>query len=171
MKRVVLVRHAKSSWDDPEQEDIVRPLNERGRLAAPVIGAWLAERKIEPDLVATSPAARCVQTWDKIKHHLGRAPKPKIEKALYMADPSTMMKVLTNMPDDADTVLVIGHQPGLSSFARKLANGTVPSSCSRSFTKFPTASAAVIEFDTDVWSNAKFGEGEFRNFATPKDLV
>jgi phosphohistidine phosphatase len=171
MKRLVLIRHAKSSWADPEEEDIARPLNERGRLAAPVTGAWLAERGIHPDHVAISPARRCVETWERIRPQIGKAPKPRVENALYMADPATMLKVLHEAPATADTVVMVGHQPGIASFARKLANGSVPAGCSRAFTKFPTGSVAVIEFEAEDWHDADFGKGEFRSFATPKELI
>ncbi|MEM8742170.1 MAG: histidine phosphatase family protein [Pseudomonadota bacterium] len=171
MKRLVLVRHAKSSWSDPELDDFDRPLNERGRLSAPVTGAWLAEKGMRPDFVAMSPARRCIETWERISAQIPTVPEPKSEKRLYMADPDTMLTVLRHVPREAETVVMVGHQPGISSFARKLANGTVPASCARAFKKFPTAAAAIIEFEADDWEDAEFGLGEFRSFAAPKELV
>lgn len=171
MKRLVLVRHAKSSWSDPALEDFDRPLNERGRMSAPVTGAWLAEKGMRPDFVAMSPARRCVETWERISAQIGATAVPQPERRLYMADPDTMLSVLRKAPRTADTVVMVGHQPGISSFARKLANGTVPASCARAFKKFPTAAAAVIAFETDDWGEADFGCGEFRSFAAPKELV
>ncbi|MEO1001335.1 MAG: histidine phosphatase family protein [Pseudomonadota bacterium] len=171
MKRIVLLRHAKSSWSDPEMEDIERPLNQRGRLTAPMMGAWIAEQRLDPDYVILSPARRSKETWDRMARVMEKAPKPQVEKSLYMADPETMLKILQAAPKDADTVLLVGHQPGLSSFARKLANGTVPGGPKRAFTKFPTGAAAVIEIDAEDWTETEFGEGEFRAFACPKELV
>lgn len=171
MKRLVLVRHAKSSWSDPELEDFDRPLNERGRLSAPVTGAWLSEKGVHPDHVALSPAKRCVETWDRIRIQLDEAPEPRLEDALYMADPDTMLKVLRQAPPEAGTVVMIGHQPGISSFARKLANGSVPASCARAFRKFPTGAAALLEFDQEGWDGTGYGKAVFRCFASPKELV
>ncbi|HEU0220919.1 MAG TPA: histidine phosphatase family protein [Paracoccaceae bacterium] len=171
MKRLLLIRHAKSSWADPELEDMARPLNERGRIAARVTGAWLAEKGLGPDFVFLSPALRCRETWERIRAVLGDAPEPKVEKALYMADPETMLRVLRTAPKAAGTVFLIGHQPGISSFARKLAASAVPAGCARAFTKFPTGAAALIEFEAEDWTGAGFGLGAFRSFATPKELV
>lgn len=171
MKRLVLIRHAKSFWGDPDAPDIDRPLNARGRAAAPVTASWLAERDIHPDAVVTSPARRCVETWERMSPILGEPPAPQVEKALYMADPDTMLRVVHGLPDTVETAFLLGHQPGISSFARKLANGSVPASCQRAFTKFPTGSAAVIEFETADWADTAFGKGAFRSFAMPKELV
>ncbi|RMF36019.1 MAG: histidine phosphatase family protein [Alphaproteobacteria bacterium] len=171
MKRLVLIRHAKSSWSDPELEDFDRPLNHRGRMAAPVAGAWLAEAGLTPDHVLLSPARRCVETWERMARQLDHPPAPRLEPELYMADPDTMLRILRNAPATAGTVLLIGHQPGLSSLARRLAGGEVPASCQRAFRKFPTAAVAVIAFDIADWAEADFGKGVFRSFVTPRDLV
>ncbi|MEM9010842.1 MAG: histidine phosphatase family protein [Pseudomonadota bacterium] len=171
MKRIVLLRHAKSSWSDPEMADIERPLNQRGRLTAPMMGAWLADQQIDLDHVVISPARRSRETWERMSRVMERTPKPSVQKALYMADPDTMLKILRAAPKKADTVLIVGHQPGLSAFARKLANGSVPGGPKRAFTKFPTGAAAVIDIDAEDWAEADYGGGEFRTFACPKELV
>lgn len=171
MRQLVLIRHAKSSWADPVAADIDRPLNERGRLAAPVTGAWLAGRGIAPDWVAISPARRCRETWERLRPQLPGAPEATVLDRLYMADPDTMLELLRAAPDGAMTAVMIGHQPGLSSFARKLAGGQVPAGCARAFTKFPTGAAALLDFAAERWRDIGFGSGTFRSFATPKELV
>jgi phosphohistidine phosphatase len=171
MKRLILLRHAKSSWSDPEQDDADRPLNERGRLAAPLVGAWIAERAGTPDQVVISYARRAVETWQGVRRQFDDPPVPVVDRRLYMADPATMLDVLREVPAAARTVLMIGHQPGLSSFVRKLAGSGAPAHCAEAFGRFPTASAAILEFEDGDWSATDWGAGAFRHFAVPKDLV
>ncbi|WP_118133749.1 histidine phosphatase family protein [Oceanicella sp. SM1341] len=171
MKHLVLIRHAKSSVADPTLEDRDRPLNERGRLAAPIAGAWLAERALRPDHVFLSPALRCTETWARVARQFDTVPEPVIENGLYMADPATMLEVLHGAPDAAQTVFMLGHQPGLASFLRRLANRETPARCARAFTKFPTAGIAVMSFGDGPWAETGFNSGQFEDFAVPKELV
>jgi phosphohistidine phosphatase len=171
MKRVILLRHAKSSWTDPDMEDHDRPLNQRGRLAAPLTGAWLAERGFAPDHVICSSSARTVETWARLRPALPGAPDPTIEPRLYHADPTTTLAVLRGAPDAAATVLLLGHEPGIGAFARRLSTPDVPAGCARAFAKFPTAAAAVIDLPVDRWADAAFGTGRFHAFAVPRELV
>ncbi len=171
MRQLILIRHAKSSWADPALDDAARPLNDRGRVSAPVIGAWLAGRGFHPDAALLSPALRVQQTWERLAPQLRSPPLPETRERLYMADPATMLDLLREMPATATTVLMIGHQPGISSFARLLAAEPVPAGCARAFTKFPTAAAAVIRFDATSWDDTGFGTGRFDAFAVPKELI
>ncbi|WP_170317549.1 SixA phosphatase family protein [Paroceanicella profunda] len=165
------MRHAKSSLSDPSLEDMDRPLNERGRLAAPISGAWLAERALRPDHVFLSPARRCTETWARVARQFDDVPPPTVENRLYMADPATMLEVLHTAPDSATTVFMLGHQPGLASFLRRLADRSTPARCSRAFTKFPTGAVALVDFDDGPWSETTFASGRYHAFATPKELV
>ncbi|GIX15243.1 MAG: phosphoglycerate mutase [Paracoccaceae bacterium] len=171
MKRLVLMRHAKSSWADPGQADGERPLNERGRLVAPLMGAWIAERIGRPDHVIVSDARRAVETWERAARLFDSPPAAVTDQRLYMADPAALMEVLRAAPAGAGSVLMIGHQPGLSGFARRLSGGAVPPHCAEAFAKFPTGAAAVIEFDLDSWAAIDWGSGRFRHFGVPKQLV
>ncbi|MGB0496968.1 MAG: SixA phosphatase family protein [Rubricella sp.] len=170
MKRIVLVRHGKSSWSDPDQDDRERPLNQRGRLAAPLMAAWLADHGIRPDHILTTPALRSQETWEKMAPVFGTGPMPEVSETLYMADPAQHRDTLRALPDGVETVFVIGHQPGLGSFARKIADGSEREAQSRAFTKFPTAAVAVFEGEFE-WPDLKFGTLAFRHFVIPKDLV
>ena len=170
MKRIVLIRHAKSSWSDPDLADTDRPLNQRGRLASTLVGAWLQETGFGIDHVWLSPAARSAETWRRIRHCLSRKVEEQTHKALYMADPMTMLNLIRSTPEGAQTAAMVGHQPGLSSFARKLSNGP-RETFARAFTKFPTGAVAVIEMKAKAWPEVDFGTGHFVSFTMPKELV
>ncbi|HKK35134.1 MAG TPA: histidine phosphatase family protein [Paracoccaceae bacterium] len=166
MRRLVLMRHAKSSWDDPALSDRARPLNRRGRLAAALMGALLREDDLVPDAALLSPALRVQETWAQ----LGLDAPAETAEALYMADPETQLAALRAAPDAARTLLMLGHEPGTTAFLRKLSDGTEPAGCRRAWGKVPTAALAVVELDVD-WADAAFGAGRFRRFVAPKDLV
>lgn len=171
MKRIVLIRHAKSSWSDPDMPDLDRPLNQRGRLCAPLMAAWLREHDLNPDHIWISSAVRSTETWAAMHPLFPDAPKPEMEKSLYMADPRTYLKVINGTSDKAKTVFVIGHQPGIGSLARKLSPSKVGENQRRAFTKYPTAGVCVFECEAKSWEKVSFGENTFKHFATPKDLV
>jgi phosphohistidine phosphatase len=171
MRRLILFRHAKSSWDDPALDDHDRPLAPRGLAAAPRMGAWLAERGYAPDAVLTSTSARTLQTWDLARQALADPPDPVVTSRLYHADPATMLEVLRRAPAAAATVAIIGHQPGISGFARKLSDGRAAPSCARAFKHFPTAAIAVLDFDAPDWASVDWGTGRFHAFATPRELA
>jgi phosphohistidine phosphatase len=171
MKRIVLIRHAKSSWAEENQEDLERPLNQRGRLAAPVIGAWLSDHGLKPDLVWLSPAKRSLETWTRIASEIGKGVKTREHKALYMADPSTALEVLRLTDQSVDTVALVGHQPGIGALTRKLADGRESETLSRAYRKYPTGAVSVLEANIKNWSKLSFNEAKFRNFVVPKELV
>jgi phosphohistidine phosphatase len=171
MKRLILLRHAKSAWDDPTVEDHDRPLNARGRRAAPVIGGWLAERGFVPAAIICSTAARARETWSLVAPSFAAAPDASIKPSLYHADPATMLALVRAAPNDADALMLIGHQPGLSGFARKLSKDPVAPGCARAFQHYPTGAAAVIDFDAARWDQVAWGEGRFHAFAAPRELV
>jgi phosphohistidine phosphatase len=171
MHRLILMRHAKSSWSDPSLEDHDRPLNQRGRLAAPLMGAWLADRSLVPDLVLCSSSVRTQETWARVCATLPGAPAPQIDARLYHADPPRMLAAVNAAPASAETLAMIGHQPGIGAFLRKLANADAPACCTRAYQKFPTAACAILEFDTETWADIAFGDGRFTSFAIPRELV
>jgi len=170
MKRIVLIRHAKSSWSDPDQEDIARPLNQRGRLSASLMAAQIAELDAVPQAAWISPAVRTAETWTRMQKILGPV-EGTVHKGLYMADPDTMLNVLRETDAKVDTVAIVGHQPGVSAFARKLSDGRISPNCARAFTHFPTAGVAVLTVDIGKWSKISFKSCNFQHFAIPKDLV
>jgi len=171
MKKLILLRHAKSCWTESALDDHDRPLNRRGKSAAPVIGAWLKSRGHRPDVVLCSSAVRTRQTVARMRKKFPELPEPVIERALYHAAPSDMLARLHAIPSDARCVMLVGHQPGLGSMVRKLADGRENRRCRRAFEHFPTAAAAVLEAPPDSWDALDYGTARFVDFAKPRELM
>lgn len=171
MKKVILLRHAKSSWDDPATDDHDRPLNKRGKAAVPLIGGWLAHRQHLPDTVLCSSSTRTRETVSRMRSALPRLPEPVIEHELYHASPCAMRDRLARLPPDCETVMLVGHNPGLGSLVRKMSDGREKRRCRRAFEHFPTAAAAVLELDLDDWSKLDFARARFVDFAMPRELM
>ncbi len=171
MRRLILLRHAKSTWSDPTLSDHDRPLNQRGRLAAPLMGAFMTDEGLIPDRVVLSSSARTKETWERAKQAFPVQPDKEVREDLYLADPHTLLEVARALPDAVGDVLMIAHNPGIASFARKLANGQTKASCARAFQHFPTAAVAVLEADIESWRDLAFSACDFTRFAMPKELV
>ncbi|MEL6773907.1 MAG: histidine phosphatase family protein [Pseudomonadota bacterium] len=171
MKTVILLRHAKSSWADPELDDHDRPLNKRGKASAPLIADWMKRSGYRPDRVLCSSAKRTRQTLKRMRDAMPDLPQAILEPRLYHADPGVMFGLLSEQPDQSDTVLVLGHQPGLSAFARKLVNGHVRPRCVRAFQHFPTAAAAVLTLPVARWEDLAPNSAAFIDFAVPRELA
>ena len=172
MKKVILVRHGKSSWADPELEDHDRPLNKRGWRAAPVIAGWLEGRGHVAEVVLCSSSLRTRQTLERMREGSAALPgDAHFEAGLYHASPEAMFARLRALPEGCDSVMLIGHQPGLGAFARRLANGAVRPRCSRAFEHFPTAAAAVLELDIKDWAALEPHTARFVDFAKPRELM
>ena len=170
MKKLILLRHAKSSWDNPVLEDHDRPLNKRGRSASPVIGAWLTDKRHMPDKILCSTATRARQTLKGLE-----LPEPALESVeylsgLYHACPETMLEILRGTDDKYGTAMIIGHQPGLSAMAR-LMSDHASARCKRAFEHFPTAAAAVLEGNVTRWKDLGYGLANFVDFAKPRELM
>lgn len=161
--RLILTRHAKSSWEDPAQDDHDRPLNARGRRGAHELGDWLASRGYEPEEVFCSTAARTRETWDYI-HAAPLEVIPNVEfvPKLYHASPETMLEVLRAAT--APTVLMIGHNPGIAAFAASL---TKHPPLDPDFRRYPTAATLVADFAVDTWKDVETGQAETRDFFRP----
>jgi phosphohistidine phosphatase len=163
MRRLILMRHAKSSWDDPGLRDRQRPLNDRGRRSAALVGGWLRDRGLRPDHVLVSGAVRTRQTWDGVAGVVGPAAAEEVAD-LYAADPASMLRVLRAAPDVAN-LLMLGHQPGIGEFARRLLRSPPDS---KRFAKYPTAATGVIAFDLPSWSEVAWGTGTLEAFVVPR---
>lgn len=166
MKRLVLVRHAKSSWSNSDISDKDRPLNERGQGAALKVGAWLADQGLQPDQVISSSATRCRETWDGIAKGLDPVADIQFQDFLYLASAQEMLNALQTA--SGDVVLMLGHMPGLGDFARELRRDPPPMHAS--FQKYPTGAATVLEFRIDDWAQAQMGIARFESYVTPRDL-
>lgn len=166
MKRLILTRHAKSSWDDPLTPDHDRPLNERGRAAAADLGAWLASRGYVPEQVLCSDALRTRKTWSGVAPALPATPILDLKPALYHAGPDVMLAVLRHAT--AETVMMIGHNPGIAEFAHRLVTRAP---LHDGFAKYPTGATLVAEFPIAAWADAGFGQGVAVDFIVPRELV
>lgn len=113
MKRLLILRHAKSSWADTSQDDWQRPLNERGRRDAPRVGEWMRERSVMPDVIITSDAVRARTTADAVAEAAGYSREILVAPSLYHAKPDDVLGVLNDVRDEMRTVLIVGHNPGL----------------------------------------------------------
>jgi phosphohistidine phosphatase len=163
MKRLILMRHAKSSWSVPDQVDFDRPLNKRGQRDAPAIGRWLKEKTYLPDLALVSTAVRTQETWDGLLDEIPDCPADFL-RSLYHADAGTMRDALRSAPDDSETVLMLGHQPGIGDFGTRLL-AQPPSH--PDFTRYPTAAVAIIDFDFGAWNETGWGSGRLADFIFP----
>lgn len=170
-KSLILLRHAKSSWNHPGLEDFDRPLNRRGERAAGVVGLFLKQEGIAPDLVLCSPAARTRRTWDAIRSSLPRSTTFEEAPDIYEAGIGQLYKALSGIGDDAGTVLMIGHNPGLERLAASLCQGQTGEHMERVLGKFPTGALAFIDLNIDAWSAIAPGTGALLRFVTPKELV
>lgn len=156
MLRLILLRHAKSDWGDPALPDHDRPLNDRGRRAAPLIGAWLRARPPLPDRVLVSDARRTRETWAG----LGLPGEPTFRRDLYHAEAGTIRAALP----DAGCALLIGHNDGIAEAARRLCHEPPDHP---QFHRFPTAACLILRFD----GAAEWGAGVVEGFIVPRDLA
>ena len=163
--RLILMRHAKSSWDN-KGDDHARPLNNRGRNAATTIGHWLAAKGYVPDIVLCSNAERTAQTWARVSAMLAALPDVQFEQSLYLATAEKLFQVLLQV-QDAETVLILAHNPGIAVLAAALADRAP---AHRHFDDYPTAATTVLYFATDSWENVTPGTGQVVDFVVPRDL-
>jgi phosphohistidine phosphatase len=162
MKELYLLRHAKSSWDDSSLDDFDRPLNERGKKAAPIMGRVMREKNLKPDLILCSPSKRTKQT----AKHVINASKLKSEitydERIYEASTADLIELLKAQDAKLESILLIGHNPGIESLLTNLtgANET-----------FPTAALAKIVLEIEKWKGIKDGAGSMDWILRPKELV
>ncbi|GEP00712.1 SixA phosphatase family protein [Methylobacterium haplocladii] len=168
-RRLILLRHAKSAWP-AGVADIDRPLNARGRAAAPRMGAYLAAEGLLPDHVMVSPARRTAETWDLVR---GALPAIEAETVpmIYEASPSRILDAVRSAPDAARNLLVIGHNPGFQDLALLLARSGDATARQSLREKFPTAGLAVIDLPVAGWSGVGRGGGRLERYVTPRMLA
>jgi len=168
MVRLYIVRHAKSSWKTDGLDDFHRPINGRGRKAAPAIGSYMQQHGIKPDLILCSAAVRARETLALILPALDGEPTIEIEEGLYLASAETLLERLRRLGDAPDTVMVIGHNPGLHDLALALA---APGKQKIPFAKYPTAALTELAFTDRSWTDVGPGTGEVVRFVAPRTLA
>lgn len=171
-RHLLLLRHAKSSWDDPDLEDFDRPLAARGIETAQAMGRAMAQRGWIPDKALVSKALRTRDTWRLLAPELQPArPQAVFSQALYEAAPETILAEIHGTPEDVSCLLVVGHNPGLEELARRLAgDGSEPKAVKALGEKFPTGALARFEIQ-DGWPALGFGHAALTDFLRPKDLA
>lgn len=170
MRRLLLLRHAKSDWPDgvADQE---RPLAPRGRAAAPRMGAYMAQQGLAADRVLVSPARRTRETWELVCAQMPPVPTISSEPRLYDASCTRLLGVLREQPRQVHTLMLLGHNPGLHDLASTLiASGATPD-LQRLAEKFPTAGLAVIDLPVDDWAALTPASGRLDRFVTPRELM
>jgi phosphohistidine phosphatase len=161
MKYLLLIRHAKSDWNDPLLKDFDRPLNERGRKDAPVMAKRLVDKKIKIDAFISSPAKRAKKTAELFVKEFDANKKDIIFfDELYLADPSVFFDVIDKIRDKYDSIAVFSHNPGITEFANQLAQVRVDD--------MPTCSIFAVRVDIKKWTAFRDGEKEFWFFDYPK---
>ncbi len=161
MKTLLLLRHAKSSWDEPGLRDFDRPLAKRGRRDAPRMGEALRDRGPLPDHVLSSPAQRAKSTAKAFVKAAGLDIEPEFEGGIYDAPSSELMKIARRLPTASACALMVGHNPGFEDMVGRLTGA---------FERMPTAALACVEFDIDRWEDIDDGRGKLAWLLTPKQL-
>lgn len=160
MKTLYLLRHAKSSWKDPALADFDRPLNERGRRAAPFMGRLAKERGLTIDVIRSSPAKRARDTAELFCSSLGFDVEILHDEQIYEATPGTLLHVVSETDDRVEYLLLVGHNPGMEALIRLLTHRIEP---------MPTAALAVIEIPIGHWAELAPGTGTLTAVLRPRE--
>lgn len=167
LRRLVVLRHAKSAWPDgvPDHE---RPLAPRGRRDAPVAGRVLAEKDCLPDLALCSTAVRARQTWESASAQWGTPPPVRYASRVYAAEVGELLDVLREVPDEVRTLLLVGHNPGLEELVLDLAGDALGDALDDVRTKFPTSAIAVLSWHGDSWASLAPGTALLTDMIVPR---
>lgn len=160
MKTLYVLRHAKSSWDEPDLSDFERPLNKRGERAAPFMGELMARKGFRPAVILSSPAARARRTADLVKEAAGLDSEIIFDDRVYEASPQQLRQVIAEIDDAFDSAMLVGHNPGCEGLIRLLTGDLEP---------MPTAALAAIELKIDEWNAVDDGIGELQRVYRPKE--
>lgn len=171
MKRLCVMRHAKSDWSHPERGDAERTLNARGVKSAEFLAGFIVDRGWTPDHALCSTAVRARSTIAPIAERLGDTCPIEYRDDLYMAMPEDLMAAIHALDDAADTVLIVAHNPGLEMLAVALADDASGAESARMADHFPTGALAVFEFDIAHWKDVKDRSGHVCFYGKPRDLM
>lgn len=162
MKTLLLLRHAKSSWKEPQQRDFDRPLNKRGLKAARLMGRYLRKQRIQPDLLLCSPAERTRQTALLVMESARLVAEMRYDERIYEASASSLLELISQIEETANQVLLIGHNPGLEELLLTLTEKE---------SRMPTAALACIALDIERWTKVRERTGTLTRLVKPKELV
>jgi phosphohistidine phosphatase len=173
MRRLLLLRHAKTEPDAPSGRDQDRRLDHRGHKDAAQIGAWIADHPPAPDMVLVSPAVRARQTWEIAWESMqGRVEPPQVEfvPELYGADPAELLDAIrtATIPAAPKTLMLVGHNPGMHEAALMLTGGGDPAAAEALADNLPTSGLAIFDFDVKDWNDVAYRRGRLVLFVSPK---
>ncbi len=161
MKTLFLLRHAKSSWKDQALADFERPLNDRGRKAAELVGNFIAKQNVTIDLVISSPAVRTRQTIELVLKAAKRSPELRFDQRVYEASPARLVEITSQIEDDRKSVLLVGHNPGMEELLALLVGVEQHMS---------TASLAKVILGSKKWDKILGETGVLESFVKAKEL-
>jgi phosphohistidine phosphatase len=167
MRRLLLLRHAKTERPEPGQRDRDRKLTARGRADAPVIGAYMASHRLVPDLVLVSPVPRAQETWTLVAPAFSKAPPVANDERIYNATTETLAAIIRETRD-ANTLIIVGHNPGLQELAVSLIGSGDVEARERINEKLPTSGLVTIDFAFDDWSLLHDHAGRLERFVSPR---
>jgi len=162
MKTLLVLRHAKSSWKDSSLADFDRPLNDRGKRAADVIGSFLGKEKLCPDLVLSSTAARARETIGLVLESARLVVEVRYDQRLYLASAERLAEIVSQIDEHRSQVMLVGHNPGMEELLPRLTGVTE---------RMPTAALAKITLDVEKWSEVSSARsGRLDWLVKPKEL-
>lgn len=170
MKTLTLLRHAKSGWDDAVPRDLDRPLNGKGRRAAQAMGREIKAIGLDFDRVLASPAVRVRETLGELERGLGRALAPEWDRRLYLASAATLLDLVHEQDNAAETLLLIGHNPGLAELVLTLVPDAPGGLRDAVEEKYPTATLAEMTFAATDWRAVAQGGATLTRFVRPRDI-
>lgn len=159
MKKLYLIRHAKSDWSNPFLDDFDRTLSERGKKNAPSMGKLLKSKNIHPDLIISSPAKRAKKTANKIAREVNYINKIYFNEEIYEASHKTLLKIIRKIPNEHDIVFLVAHNPSLNMLASYLIDFSH---------NISTCGIVEINFEIDSWKNLEKINSEFKSYDYPK---
>ncbi|NOX62516.1 MAG: histidine phosphatase family protein [Chloroflexi bacterium] len=162
MKLLLLMRHAKSSWDPPYRSDFERPLAKRGLRDAPLMGEFLAETRYRPQLIISSPAMRARMTAERAAAAMNLEDNLRFDDRIYLAAARDLLQVAAELPDDIERAMLVGHNPGFEDAVEALCRGSV---------RMPTAAVACIALDIEHWRDIARAAGVLQWLLIPKLLL
>ena len=162
MKTALILRHAKSDWDNRHQQDHERPLNERGKRAAPRMGELILEQQLTPDTIISSTAQRARETVQVVASSCQFAGEIVYDDNLYLAPPSVYIDILNTLPEQCQRILFVGHNPGMEELVSQLTGQQVT---------MPTAALAHLQWQIDSWQQLADTEvATLGDFWIPREL-
>lgn len=170
MLRLMLLRHAKSDWGDPSQDDIDRPLNARGHAAARTMAAYFADKDLLPDLILCSSAQRTRETLAHLLPYLDGEYDIRVQADLYYQNEDTYLSILRKEGGSARTLLLIGHNPATEETALSLAGSGPEDAIEEMGMKYPTGALAILDFEIETWAKLEPETGHLDRFVKPRDL-